>query len=188
MLIGKNYRLYTFVNFYLSSIQQGIQTAHVVSELFNKYIYSPPYDSMQPEFLIPLNEWTKNDKTIIVLNGGMSFDLRQNYIKLESLVNQGLSFATPYTFFQEDHNALGINGSGVVTAFGIILPEQLYDVVDADNPTLITNLSPTIESLKFTKNIKYNYKSIDGLTYLEYEQNSTEAQLIDIVKSHSLAR
>jgi hypothetical protein len=33
-------RLYTFCNFYLSSIQQGIQSAHIVSELFVDYRFA----------------------------------------------------------------------------------------------------------------------------------------------------
>jgi hypothetical protein len=30
-------RFYTFVNFYLSSIQQGVQSFHVLGEMNNKY-------------------------------------------------------------------------------------------------------------------------------------------------------
>jgi len=36
-------RLYTFVNYYLSSIQQGIQTAHIVSEMSNYSENFPDY-------------------------------------------------------------------------------------------------------------------------------------------------
>jgi hypothetical protein len=44
-------RLYTFGNYYLSSIQQGIQAGHAAVELFNKYENS--------EQLNTVKEWAK---------------------------------------------------------------------------------------------------------------------------------
>ena len=61
-------RAYYFGNFYLSSIQQGIQAGHVTHELFVKY----------PDRHIPASqgdrlwEWAEHHKTMILLNGGMA--------------------------------------------------------------------------------------------------------------------
>lgn len=45
-------RLYTFVNFYLSGMQKGVQSAHALGELMVKYRYD---DSM-------LTEWLENTR------------------------------------------------------------------------------------------------------------------------------
>ena len=57
-----NYRLYTFVaGLYLSELQKGLQTAHVVGELFaDTELLSKQRDAL-------LN-WAQTDKTIIILN------------------------------------------------------------------------------------------------------------------------
>lgn len=109
-------RLYTFINMYLSSIQQGIQTAHIVHELFNKYLHNNvarPYEL--------LYDWSENHKTIIVLNGGDAFDIDNLYHFL-------LKDENPYPFasFHESEDALW----GVTTGVGIVLPESIYTTVE----------------------------------------------------------
>lgn len=104
-------RLYTFINYYLSSIQQGIQSAHIVSELF-AHKFEPKKASM-------IKNWAVNHKTIICCNGG-------NNKSLDELVALFSSLENPYPFieFYEDEESLG----GVRTGVGIILPEHVYDV------------------------------------------------------------
>jgi len=63
-------RAYFFGNMYLSSIQQGIQAAHVVTEMFTKY----PIDHECIKF-DDLNDWANNHKTMILLNGGYGENL-----------------------------------------------------------------------------------------------------------------
>lgn len=95
-------RLYSFVNMYLSDIQKGIQTAHIVGELSMRS--HPQYDDWL--------DW----KTIIVLNGGNAqslWDIRNFLQGQKDYVN---------THFCEDDQSLG----GSITAVGIILPEKVY--------------------------------------------------------------
>jgi hypothetical protein len=99
-------RLYTFTNFYLSSIQQGIQTAHVVSELSIKA--HPLY-----------TEWAKDHKTIIVLNGGNSKSLQDVYSKLTRLVETKY----PIAKFNEDEQSL----NEAFTCVGIVVPAKIYE-------------------------------------------------------------
>lgn len=109
-------RLYTFINMYLSSIQQGIQTAHIVHELFNKYLHNNvarPYEL--------LYDWSENHKTIIVLNGGDAFDIDNLYHFLLKDENP-----YPFTSFHESEDALW----GVTTGVGIVLPESIYTEVE----------------------------------------------------------
>lgn len=108
-----DFRLYTFMNFYLSSIQQGIQTAHVVSELMHKYrgISSNSW----------VDSWAGTHKTIIVCNGGMGGIIQQEY---RGLIDAGLN-AFPHASFAEEHLAFG--ASNVMTGFGIVLPSIIYN-------------------------------------------------------------
>jgi hypothetical protein len=110
-------RAYFFGNMYLSSIQQGIQAAHVLGEMFIKYTQP---DDMETEML---HEWAKNHKTMILLNGGYSESIRDLYEFLKSSEN-------PYPFadFHEGQDAL----DGALTSVGIVLPEKIYgfDLVD----------------------------------------------------------
>lgn len=100
-------RLYTFINVYLSSIQQGIQSAHVVGEL-----------SLQsgPMF----EDWAVLHKTIIVCNGGNNDDLYNLY----AFFNQNSTY--PWASFSEDMASL----NGTLTAIGIILPEFIWSEID----------------------------------------------------------
>jgi len=106
-------RAYFFGNMYLSHIQQGIQAAHVVGELFVRYnANSPEYQKVEM-----LYEWAENHKTMILLNGGYSATIRSLFQFLDSEDN-------PYPFapFHEGQDAL----DGALTDVGIILPEKIY--------------------------------------------------------------
>lgn len=105
-------RLYTFINYYLSSIQQGIQSAHIVSELMHK--------SWEPDLAYMIKDWAQNHKTIIVCNGGNNESI-ENLARFFQIVADE---KYPYTTFCEDQNSL----CGALTGVGIILPEEIYDV------------------------------------------------------------
>ena len=111
-------RLYTFCNFYLSSIQQGIQTSHIVSELFVtcREHESQTYDSMHKM----LWDWAQNHKTVIVCNGGTSKDIVEAY---NMLMDGNITY--PMAYFNEEPGAIDTYGTAV-TGFGIILPEKVY--------------------------------------------------------------
>ena len=57
----RKYRMMGLVMYNLSDIQKGIQFGHAVVEYAEKYFAHPDY-----------NQWSKNDKTFIILNGGTS--------------------------------------------------------------------------------------------------------------------
>lgn len=113
--MNQELRLYTFCNFYLSSIQQGIQSAHVVHSLFIKY----PAAEINPI----LWDWAENDKTMIVLNGGAHADISQGYSLAESLSLTHRGVPLPLEYFREDDYSLG----GILTCWGIVLPKCIYD-------------------------------------------------------------
>lgn len=103
-------RLYTFINFYLSSIQQGIQSAHLVHDIMLKYA---PHSSGDAKMV---NDWARDWKTIIVLNGGTADDLLETRQLFDS---QG---QYPHTHFRESVDCL----EGVMTGVGVVLPEFVF--------------------------------------------------------------
>lgn len=118
--------LYSFVNYYLSDLQRGLQTAHVVSELFIKYDYLQPQENNRLHF------WARNNKTIIILNGGNS----KNLLDINCFL-YGRAYGYPTERFYEDKDSL----NGALTCVGLIFPqfskedlEDYADVADgADN-------------------------------------------------------
>lgn len=104
-----NWRFYSFTNYYISSIQKGIQTSHLVSEM-----------SILKNKGTPYNDWAKNDKTVVVLNGGNARKLTEIY---DAAVLFGKEHNFPVVKFNEDEDSL----NGALTAVGILLPENVYE-------------------------------------------------------------
>lgn len=108
-------RLYSFVNYYLSDLQRGLQTAHLVAELFTNYfdkencLYPYSEDRYDELFL-----WANAHKTIIILNGGNS----QNLESISDILDQKC-FNYPYMSFYEDKESLNC----AITCVGLIFPE-----------------------------------------------------------------
>lgn len=105
--IDNDYRLYSLVaGLYLSKIQCGIQTAHLVSEmsLHRDEVY---------------NEWASQDKTIIVLNALNHAIVSETHAQLEQL---GSVLGLPTGIFCEDE----VSMNNMATATGIIVPAMLH--------------------------------------------------------------
>lgn len=102
-------RLYTFINCYLSSIQQGIQTAHILGEMCRKH-----RTHIQG---LALDNYLQNHKTIIVCNGG-------NNAMIEDLIGFFNRKDNQFQIacFHEDKESL----CGALTGVGILLPESIY--------------------------------------------------------------
>lgn len=106
-------RYYSFTNFMLSSIQQGIQPAHCIADTFIKYAD----ESRQRAVLL---DWATNHKTMICLNGGNAAGIREIYAQLEQY---GEALHLPYCKFHEDEQSL----DATMTCCGIVVPEYLYE-------------------------------------------------------------
>ena len=162
------YRLYSFVNYYLSQIQQGIQTAHIVSELMSEASTSVKSISSNPlvqeiEFDkadIMVHEWADSHKTIIVCNGGN----RDGLVEVVALFNDNEN-RFPWTTFHEDEQSL----SGALTAVGIVLPEEIYDA------------KPAEEEGCWVCESEYRHGQVF------YPAETFEARLITLIKSKRLA-
>lgn len=141
-------RCYHLCNMYLSSIQQGIQSAHAQMELFVKYEKNlvPNYTSVQKQYLYA---WAENHKTMIVLNGGFLNTMQDT---LDFLSNEENTY--PFAPFYESQEALG----GILTNIAIVLPEKIYKtsellrtkMIDENlsiNPNLSFEMSSEIENI-----------------------------------------
>ena len=109
-------RAYFFGNMYLSSIQQGIQAAHVTAELFHKYQVGP--GATRTLAHIRLMDWARDHKTMVLLNAGYSSEL---WLLRNSFGPDDNPY--PWAYFQESIEAL----DGTFTSIGIVLPERVYE-------------------------------------------------------------
>ena len=116
-------RAYFFNNMYLSPIQQGIQSAHVLGELMVKY------SCYNPEKWDKVLDWAKDHKTMIVLNAGYSSVINEI---VENIDIDSCEY--PCASFRESDDAL----CGALTSFGIILPERIYEIAAAVRNRQIT--------------------------------------------------
>lgn len=104
-------KLYIFVFSFMSTIQKGIQAAHVVTELLTKYDSDEVWD------------WAEEDKTIVLLEGGNYSDIR--------LIRE---FADKSEFasaeFVEDYATF----NGMTTAVAVLAPAdiKLADYLETD--------------------------------------------------------
>lgn len=127
-------RAYFFGNMYLSSIQNGIQSAHCVSEMFKKYETNcgieVPLLAHNREFTTKdvLYTWAKRHKTMILLNGGYASNLDEIAKFFARKHNP-----YPWAKFKEEEASL----NKATTCVGIVLPAKIYDAAK-DYRTSIT--------------------------------------------------
>jgi len=101
-------KLYIFTLDHLSTVQKGIQAAHVVAELMN--------DDSHPEHDRDVTEWATDHKTIIMVKGG-------NHESMIRLLGQAQNQNLPHAYFVEDARTLG----GLLTAVAILVrPNDYY--------------------------------------------------------------
>ena len=104
------YRAYTFTHNMLSTIAQGIQSGHAITELFIRYPMGTDESNM-------LYEWAKDNKTHIALSGGNSVGLGEIIRHLEEVIY----CRYPHAVFREDESL-----EGLVTSISFIFPEKIY--------------------------------------------------------------
>jgi len=110
-------RAYFFGNMYLSSIQQGIQAAHAVHDMFIRYPVRQEIDGADY-----LWDWAEDHKTMILLNGGYAATIQELVDFLNSPHNP-----YPWADFHEEEASL----NGALTTVGVVLPEKIYAVAAA---------------------------------------------------------
>ena len=120
-IVNEELRCYTFTNFMLSSIQQGIQSGHASMELVNKYMINDDPWGVDGAMDMVAN-WIANHKTIVCLNGGNAAGIREWKGFFDSGVQSGQN-VYPYAGFFEDEQSL----DGALTSVAVILPARIYE-------------------------------------------------------------
>lgn len=128
--MNEELRLYTFTNFYLHTIQQGIQPAHAQNEL----MMAASLGEMPASDL--LYDWAENHKTIICLNGGDNKGIKDWCAFMHHSDNP-----FPFAPFFESEDALG----GLMTSVAIVLPAFIFDTAP-----LLRKLSALPEGVTYT--------------------------------------
>ena len=153
-------RLYTFTNTYLSSIQKAIQTTHCAVEMaFNWLPIKEQWDQYQC--------WATRHKTLIVLDGGNQFDLKELLYFFDNTKNR-----YPYAGFREDEQSL----NGCLTCVGIVLPASIYEAAWAVREKKIWT-----DQLKATGFVL----SVDP--YVEVFYNDWQLELIERLSTYNMA-
>jgi hypothetical protein len=154
---------------YLSSIQQGIQSAHVTHSLFVKY--------QTPEESPILWDWATNDKTMIVLNGGAGPDIKGAFEAIQHLNVEYDGERLPYQCFYEDASL-----DGMMTSFGVVVPQCFFDAKQIKNGRDEEDFAYYYdEQLETAENGAFTNRIV-------YYPNTAEHFFIGILKSCGLAR
>ena len=113
---NRTYRLYGFVPYNLSPIQQGIQFGHAVQEYNNMMIVS---NSLNDRKAFDL--WRLNDKTFIILNGGTTNSNPERFGTLNKHLVEFTDAGVPVASFREPD--LGDQ----LTAFVFLVDDRVFD-------------------------------------------------------------
>lgn len=163
-------RYYGFGNYYLSSIQQGIQNAHVISTMSVKY----DKDTEQHRIY---EEWAKSHITTVLCNGGNSAGIAELFNIFEDLKQKGMPL--PFAKFHEDAQSL----DGALTAVGIVVEKRHYEL---DSEVLPTHVTPeNFEDFIRTKDFnEFTFKANE----LKLGYATWELALIHTIKKYGLAK
>jgi len=131
-------RFYGFGNYYLSSLQQGLQAGHAISRLYTR---------TQPgtEGFKILHEWGNHHDTMVLLNGGNALNLQELYDFFIDLKEKGMYL--PFQKFHEDQQSLG----GALTYVGMIVPERHYEAAAAIRTLRLDEVSQYYEVNEFAE-------------------------------------
>lgn len=113
---------YIFTHQYLNTMQKGIQSLHVTSELFISNYNND--DSFGKIF-----NWAKNEKTVCLLNGGVGDDFITNTQEASRLAKK---YELPFAGFREP------DIYDIVTAFGFIITPDIIKDIEKERRVLIS--------------------------------------------------
>jgi hypothetical protein len=162
-----NLRLYAFTNFYLGSMQHGIQTGHAAVKLVRKYsAYGGQELSMQNMTI----DWADNHQTFITLNGGNHEDL----CDIQAFIEKS---DYPHVSFNEDQASL----AGMLTCVAVVLPESIYAA------TTYRSASEVGMGLIYPS-YEYKFWEQDEERTRMYYPTEPETAMISLIKSRRLAQ
>jgi hypothetical protein len=164
-------RFYSFTNWMLRPIQQGIQPGHAAVELFVKYHHS--------SVVKILYDWAENYKTFMCMNGGNNADLLELWSFVDDINNP-----YPYAAFYEDEQSL----NGTMTSIGIVLPEKIYVTAEFERKSQSSNFIKLPETVDSWSWHSWVATIIDSKgNWKEYIFSDWEKELIERLNKTGLA-
>jgi hypothetical protein len=160
-------RLYSFVNYYMSQLQHGLQTAHCVSDMACNVLFSG-IDSPEADAFY---KWAEDHKTIIICNGGNTQQLEDLHF---SLVDLAAGFNLPLVKFYEDEQSLNC----ALTSVAVLVPEWAYDSKFFKGET-----SPDA----YVWNHAHLNDDVDMPSTMRFVDGTNKFKFISIIKSYRLA-
>lgn len=136
-------RLYTFTNYYLNTISQGIQPLHVLGRMFAKY-----RGLSQPGAV--LYDWEANHTTAISCSAGDYQGVLDCAQAIERFAN---TLELPWATFHEDQRSLG----GLMTSCGIVVPAHIYEASALLRSDPKLQATATQEATKFLNPIEFEF-------------------------------
>ena len=128
-------RFYAFGNYYLSSLQQGLQAGHCIGDLSVQSV-NLETKTITEKGMIYFT-WANLHKVMVLLKGGNSQSLAEIYQRFQKFEQEGMHL--PYVKFHEDEQSLG----GALTDVGIIVEAKYYETAYAlrnqPNPLVFVN-------------------------------------------------
>ena len=160
-------RMYSFTNFMLSSMAQGIQPLHAVAEMSIKY----QNDEKHQQYY----DWAKNHKTMICLSAGVYTDLK--YVRDFFTTSEN-----PYAWseFCEDESL-----DFQMTSVAIVLPEKIYEA-----SSLLRSRNFVFEGmyLHCLDTEKTDFETLTELADKNWTFTQWEQDLVKLVGSKPLAK
>lgn len=153
-------RAYTFTNFMLNSVAQGIQPGHCLVDIVRDYQKHPEGIACERA-----EDWADNHKTMICLNGGNHANIKDIWAQLNEI---GSILQLPYGSFHEDEDTLG----GLMTCCGIIVPENIY----------------TVAVLRWFENDTKGSDRDGNITIIDDVLTPYQKKLAALIRSYPLAR
>ncbi len=160
------YRFYSFVaNLYLSDLQKGLQTAHVIADMSMSFTDE---DEASEAYI----QWATSDKVIIICGAANHQGVVDCYDQLFKL-NQALPIDLPVDIFYEDEMSM----NEMATACGVVVPNIYFDAKFERQTDPVTPLD--VGDWVFTDSETGNY--------IRFSSDSPEGQFIQHIKSYRLA-
>lgn len=158
-MTNNEYRLYAFTaNLYLSPLQLGLQTAHLVSEISATV-------ATNDLCVDPYWQWAQADKTIIICGAANHAGVEECWAELQRTAT---ALGLPCAIFHEDEQSL----NGAATVCGVVVPKKYWDTKP------VKNEDGEIEVWSYID---------ENWNYTEYPLTHPEGQFIDHIKSFRLA-
>ncbi len=177
--MNKELRCYTFTNYYLASIQQGIQPWHASMELVNKYMVEQGWVNGMAE---QVTDWIANHKTVVCLNGGNAAGVRDIKAFLDLGMQSGAN-TFPYAGFYEDEQSL----DGALTSVATILPARIFETASLmRRRTLPEGVNYTHD--KLLEEHRFSFSHVESGVDRTETYSQWEYDLMVLLNRHGLAR